>query len=281
MVRVTDAQLDAFIAEDVPYIDLTTEVMGIGSVFASMEFYTREKCLLCGSEESARIAERLGCEVESFLPSGASLDAGDSFLRVSGPASALHMAWKVCLNMVDSTSAVATKTATMVKAVHGANPDCEVLATRKLMPGTKSLMTKAVMVGGAYPHRLGLSETVLVFDHHIDLMGGMDAFLAELPQIKRRCIEKKVFVEAGPHDAVRLAKAGVDGLQFDKVPAGELTDLVAELRSIDPRLTLIAAGGINPSNAASYAVTGVDGVATTCLYSAKPLDMRVRMWSVD
>ncbi len=39
----------------------------------------------------------------------------------------------------------------------------------------------------------------------------------------------------------------------------------------------MAAGGINPSNAAAYAATGVDGLATTAPFSAKPLDMSARM----
>ena len=50
-----------------------------------------------------------------------------------------------------------------------------------------------------------------------------------------------------------------------------------ELRSVDPRLTIIGAGGINPGNAADYAATGVDGLATTAPYTAKPIDMSVRM----
>lgn len=36
-------------------------------------------------------------------------------------------------------------------------------------------------------------------------------------------------------------------------------------------------GGINPGNAAAYAATGVDGLATTAPFAAKPLDMSVRM----
>ena len=36
-------------------------------------------------------------------------------------------------------------------------------------------------------------------------------------------------------------------------------------------------GGINPGNAAEYAATGVDGLATTAPFTAKPLDMSVRM----
>ena len=54
-------------------------------------------------------------------------------------------------------------------------------------------------------------------------------------------------------------------------------ELVKELRSIDPYLTIIAAGGINPINAASYAATGVDGIATTAPFTAKPIDMSIRM----
>ena len=42
-------------------------------------------------------------------------------------------------------------------------------------------------------------------------------------------------------------------------------------------MTLIAAGGVNLGNAAEYAATGVDGLATTCLHFARPLDMSVHM----
>ncbi len=43
------------------------------------------------------------------------------------------------------------------------------------------------------------------------------------------------------------------------------------------RLTIIAAGGVNPENAGEYAAAGVDGLATTAPFTAKPIDMRVRM----
>lgn len=133
------------------------------------------------------------------------------------------------------------------------------------------------MAGGAFPHRLGLSETVLVFDHHLTFFGGFEAFVEQLPDIKGRCVEKKLFVEADAERARVLARAGVDGIQVDKVPVDELEPLVRELRAINPHVTLIAAGGVNPQNAGAYAATGVDGLATTAPFSAKPLDMSVRM----
>ena len=105
----------------------------------------------------------------------------------------------------------------------------------------------------------------------------LEAFVEQLPDIKGRCVEKKLFVEADAERARVLARAGVDGIQVDKVPVDELEPLVRELRAIDPHVTLIAAGGVNPQNAGAYAATGVDGLATTAPFSAKPLDMSVRM----
>ena len=282
MVRFSDARIDAFIAEDVPYIDLTCEVLGIGNEPGEMEYFTREECVLAGTDVARRIMGKLGCTVVSSASEGDRLQPGQAFFTVRGGAADLHAAWKVCLNVFDHLSAVATKTRAMVDAAHAENPACEVLTTRKSMPGAKDLLTCAVMAGGAFPHRLGLSETVLVFDHHLTFFGGFERFVEQLPAIKAKCVEKKLFVEAGAQRAVELARAsaggrGVDGIQLDKVPVAELAPLVAQLRTIDPRITLIAAGGINPRNAGAYAACGVDGLATTAPFSAAPVDMSVRM----
>ena len=260
-VRFSRARIDELIAEDVPYIDLTSTVLGVGDAPGRLEYFTREDCVVAGTDVVAAEAAALGLAVSLVRAPGARAAAGETLMAATGPASGLHLLWKAGLNVLDHLSAVATKTRAMVDAAHAANPACEVLTTRKSLPGAKDLLTAAVMAGGAFPHRLGLSETVLVFDHHLAFTGGFDAFVEQLPAIRRRCIEKKLFVEA---DA-------------DKVPVDELAALDAELRGIDERLTLVAAGGINPANAGAYAATGVDGLATTAPFSAAPLDMSARM----
>ncbi len=55
MLRIPDARIDGFIAEDVPYIDLTCEVLGIGEEPGEMEYYTREDCVLAGGEAACRV----------------------------------------------------------------------------------------------------------------------------------------------------------------------------------------------------------------------------------
>lgn len=284
-MRFSDARIDAFIEEDVPYIDLTCEVLGIRNQPGEMEYFTRESCVLAGIDVARRIMRNLDCEVLTSGNDGQMVSAGQTFFTVRGAAVDLHAAWKACLNVFDHLSAVATKTRSMVDAAHAVNPACEILTTRKSMPGAKDLLTCAVMAGGAFPHRLGLSETVLVFEQHLAFFGGFDRFVEELPRIKARCVEKKLFVEADAQRAIALAKAsadgnGADGIQLDKVAVGDLTDLVKRLREIDPRIAIIAAGGINPQNAGAYAACGVDGLATTAPFTAKPVDMSVRMRSL-
>lgn len=281
-MRFSNARIDAFIEEDVPYIDLTCEVLGVHNQPGEMEYFTRESCVLAGTDIARRIMRNLGCEVLASSEDGQLVSAGQTFFTVRGAAADLHAAWKVCLNVFDHLSAVATKTRSMVDAVHAVNPECEVLTTRKSMPGAKDLPTCAVMAGGAFPHRLGLSETVLVFEQHLAFFGGFNRFVEEMPRIKARCVEKKLFVEADAQRALALARAssdghGVDGIQLDKVPVSELAELVRRIREIDPRITIIAAGGINPQNAGAYAACGVDGLATTAPFTAKPVDMSVRM----
>lgn len=281
-MRFLNARIDAFIEEDVPYIDLTCEVLGIRNQPGEMEYFTRESCVLAGTDIARRIMRNFDCEVLAFSEDGQLVSAGQTFFTVRGAAADLHAAWKVCLNVFDHLSAVATKTRSMVDAVHAVNPECEVLTTRKSMPGAKDLLTCAVMAGGAFPHRLGLSETVLIFEQHLAFFGGFNRFVEEMPRIKARCVEKKLFVEADAQRALALARAssdghGVDGIQLDKVPVSELAELVRRIREIDPRITIIAAGGINPQNAGAYAACGVDGLATTAPFTAKPVDMSVRM----
>ena len=285
MTFIPDQRIDQLISEDIPYLDLTCELLGIGGRRGRMEYLTREDCVLAGGDVAARVMERLGTTVVSLEPDGSRIAAGGTLMVVEGAAGQLHMGWKVALNLFDHLSGVATKTRRMVDAAHRANPSCEVLTTRKSLPGAKDLLTLAVHAGGAWPHRLGLSETVLVFSQHVAFLDGMDGLARRLAEVRGSCVEKKLFVEAGPDEALELARGLdgrrlVDGIQLDKIPVDQLADLVLRLREADPQLTLIAAGGVNEGNAESYAATGVDGIATTAPFNAPPIDMTARMEAI-
>lgn len=281
MIYITDDSIEKFIKEDVPYLDLTTWILEIGDKKGKIEFFCREEAVLCGTEEVLRIFKKLNITPLESLPSGSLLKPNEVFLAGEGTAVDLHRAWKVAQNILDHCSGIATKTRTMVNKAKEINPNISIVTTRKGFPGTKELATKAILVGGAFPHRLGLSETVLIFKQHLNFIGGMEYLIDTIEQIKSKACEKKVIVEAESiEEAIALCEAGVDGIQFDKICSNELTEAVKMIRQIHPSTALLAAGGINVENIEEYAKTGVDAVVTTSLYASKPIDIGTRMIKV-
>lgn len=275
---ISDMEIDNFISEDVPYFDLTTKVLGISGQYGKISFFTRENITLCGTEEAERIFSRFNIKTVSSLPSGSTVQTGDVFLIGEGNSENLHCAWKVCQNLIDRCSGIATKTAVINSIVKSVNPDAEVLSTRKIFPGVKKLLIKSVLCGGGLPHRLGLSETVLVFKQHMNFMGGIDGFIEKIPEIKTKISEKKLIVESeNIDDAIKLVKGGAEGIQFDKLCADDIKQAIKQIKMINPNTVILAAGGIDEHNASDYAASGVNAVVVTCLYNAKPADISVKI----
>ena len=278
LYRLPDEELDRFLHEDCPYGDLTTALLGIGAKLGRIAFSTRHETVVCCTEEAARLLEKLGCTTISFEPSGTMLPAGSQFLSVEGTASALHMGWKVTLNLLEAASGVATRTHKLVEAARSVDPSIEVVATRKVFPGTKSIATKAVYAGGASPHRLGLSETVLVFDHHTTFLDQPDDLHGLIPGMQCQAREKRIAVEATDLEtALKAAEAGAEVIQIDKMSPDRLRELVSRLREAAPKVIIAAAGGVNDQNAQEYAATGVDLLVTSSMYWGKPADIAVSM----
>jgi molybdenum transport protein len=278
MLYISESTIDNFIKEDVPFIDLTTIVLGIGDQKGRLEFINREDAVMACSEEVVRIFEKLGISTTKFTPTGCEIRKGEVILAGEGSTERLHKAWKVSLNILEYCCGIATRTKGMVEKAQKVNPNITIATTRKSFPGTKELTIKAIMAGGAFPHRLGLSETVLVFKQHLNFLGGIPGLLKIIDIVKAKACEKKVIVEVDNIDeAIELVKAGVDGIQFDKVDPISLEQYVKKLKAINPNVTIIGAGGINETNIEEYAATGIDAVATTSVYFGKPVDIGAKM----
>ena len=269
---------DELIREDVPYYDLTSFELGIDHEKARIAVFTRESCTVCGTEEAREIFRRLGIETLELKYSGEQAVPGDELIVGVGEATEVLTAWKVVQNLIDHTSGIATKTKKMVDAVHACNPDLAVLTTRKMFSGTKALSIKAVMAGGAGAHRLGLSETVLIFQQHINMLGGMDKLIEKIPEMKNKIPEKKILVETSNLEtALMLLKAGADGIQFEKLKPAEVYEFCKTIKEQFKDAILLAAGGINESNISEYADADLSGIVTTSLYTAKPIDIGVKI----
>ena len=278
MVYLSVDEIDKLIKEDVPYFDLTNHILGIKEEEGKISYFTREEAVVCGTEEVERIFKHLDIKCLDKISTGKKVNKGEVLISGTGKVENLHIAWKVGQNILDHCSGIATKTKKMVDICKDITPKVAILTTRKGFPGTKSLAIKSILAGGAYPHRLGLSETILIFKQHLNFIGGIDGLSKKLLDIKRDCCEKKIIVEAETiEDGLKLSKLGVDGIQLDKLKVEDLKRVVNLIKEDYPNIVLLAAGGVNEDNVLEYAKTGIDGIVTTSLYSAKPIDIGVKL----
>ena len=273
MIYFSDAEIDAFIAEDVPYFDLTAELLDISGM-AKIKFLARDSGTICGIEEAASVCKKLGLDTIIHTSSGAKVTQNDMLLEATGDSKAALKAWKPSQNILEYASAVATQTSAMIKVIEEVSCDIHFSTTRKSIPKTKKLALKGVLCGGGYAHRLGLSESVLIFAQYVALA---NMSLEEcIKMAKAKTKEHKIAVEVkNIEDAITATRAGADIVQCDKFTTEELSKTVNEIKNINNNATIIATGGINLQNVSSYAKSHPDIIVSSSVYYSKPFDIKV------
>jgi molybdenum transport protein len=270
-------ELERLLADDVPYGDLTTEALGISAIAGEMSFVARDAMVLALVEDAAALIDLTGCEVDLHAGSGDALKPGDPILTARGPASALLRSWKMAQTLIEIWSGVASAARAIVDAAKAASPHVAVACTRKTTPGTKPFAIAAIKAGGATVHRLGLSETVLVFPEHLAFLGD-EPLPALVARLARAAPEKKLIIEVTAiAAALAAAEAGFDVIQAEKFSPAEISALRKQLVSARRRPLIAAAGGVNAENAAAYASAGADVLVTSSPYLARPRDVQVRI----
>ncbi|XOB62287.1 ModD protein [Campylobacterota bacterium DY0563] len=267
MFNLSTTELEKYIQDDIPYDDLTTSLQNCNNKKAQLEVYTREDIIVSCTEEAAKIAKLLNCEVEYYVKSGLQISKNDILLKYNGFYEDIHKAWRLTQILLEYSCKISTQASKMKKLIDEVNDSCELLTTRKTFPFSKRFCIKAAIAGGAMPHRLGLSESILFFDGHRLLYKDSNEFYDDIKRIKKSSSEKKIAVESEEYeDSIMLMKAGVDTLQLDKIDFDTLKKLVSYKNKHFPNIKILAAGGINLSNVQEYASCKIDGVVTSSVY---------------
>ncbi|MGO8780525.1 MAG: ModD protein [Rhodomicrobium sp.] len=274
---VPHSLIERLLAEDGNGTDLTTEALGIGALQGRMEFRARSAMTLAGIDIAAELVSHAGGKASVLVPGGGQAKAGELLLTASGPAAALHSSWKVAQTLTEILSGIATATRELVDAVEAVRPDVKVACSRKAVPLTRHLSMMAIRAGGAIPHRLGLSETILVFHEHRVFLP--DSSLKELEaRLRREAPEKKRGIEvATVSEAFKAIEAGFEIVQLEKMLPAQVSE-IAQFARAHPGGTLIAAaGGITPDNAGAYVKAGAGLIVSSWPYTAKPAEISVAL----
>ncbi len=264
----------AALVEDVGPGDATTLATVPESATARAAMIAREPLAVAGlafAEAAFReISPAVRCE--PLVTDTARVAAGDTILRIHGPARAVLTAERVALNFVQRLSGVATATARFVETIRGNR--AEILDTRKTTPGWRRFEKYAVACGGGRNHRIGLHDLILIKDNHLAALRDAkpNAIAAAVQRARAAYPELKVEVEADTLEQVsQAADAGADIILLDNMTNDQLRTAV-EL--VAGRAKTEASGGVTLDTVRAIAETGVSYISVGAItHSARAVDI--------
>jgi len=265
-----------FIEEDAPFGDITS-VAVIPDVTCNAIIRAEQPGIIAGIKEVSLLFYHFGVSVKPFVKDGDLVRKGDCLLLLNGDAKKILLVERTALNIIGRMSGIATETKKIADIVSAINPTCRVAATRKTCPGFQVLDKKAVKIGGGDPHRMNLSDGILIKDNHLVLV----PLLTAIHAAKKVSAYTKVEVEVEtPDDAVAASKAGADIIMLDNMSPKKITRTINILKrqGLRDHVIIEISGGINKEKLPEYAALDVDVISLGALtHSVRNLSVNLEI----
>ncbi|MCO5125466.1 MAG: carboxylating nicotinate-nucleotide diphosphorylase [Rhizobacter sp.] len=248
------------LAEDIGRCDWTGLLVPAGERVRA-RVLVREAAVLCGRDwfDAVVLALDANARVEWQFDEGAAMAPDSLVCQIVGDARAMLAAERPALNFLQLLSATATLTRRHVDAVAGASPNargCEILDTRKTIPGLRLAQKYAVRVGGGMNQRLALYDGILIKENHIAAAGGVGAALKNAQALDT---DVAIQIEVETLDQLREAlDAGAMSVLLDNFTLPQMREAVAITAG---RALLETSGGVALDQVRAIAATGVDRIS--------------------
>ena len=247
------------LAEDVRDRDISAALVAAAD-HAVAEVTIEESAILCGTLWFDEVFRQLDTSVTVRWQAedGADLRRRATVCSVSGPARALLSGERTALNFLQTMSATATSANRFAQAVQGTG--ARILDTRKTLPGLRTAQKYAVRCGGAFNHRAGLFDAVLIKENHIAALGGV---AAAVKLAARSTAGVPVLIEVEGLEQLREAlETEADRVLLDNLTVDELREAV-RIRDAHTggRMELEASGGVDLETVRAIAETGVECIS--------------------
>lgn len=266
--------LKQFFNEDIGDGDLSSEFIFSPEQQGSFSFYAKESGIFCGAPiiKHGFLLLDQSMDIILYKKDGDKVNAGDILAVIQGPLQKLLMGERVILNLIQHMSAIATATNLAVRETAGTN--AKICDTRKTMPGMRMLDKYAVRIGGAYNHRNGLYDAIMLKDNHIAFAGS----ITKAVQLAREKIGHTIKIEVEIETKAQLDEAiaaGADIIMFDNRSPEEIREW---LPVVPPHIATEASGGISLHNLNTYAETGIQWISLGALtHSVKAFDISAQV----
>tara|TARA_B100000003_G_C10928168_1_gene369990 strand:- start:1165 stop:2034 length:870 start_codon:yes stop_codon:yes gene_type:complete len=274
-------EIDLFIKksleEDIGNGDYTTKSCLQSPEKRKMILKVNQPCILAGVELAKKIFSFYDSDIkiDINLTDGSSARIGEIGFIVSGKASSLLILERLVLNCMQRMSGIASLTNFLNKKI--CHTKCKILDTRKTTPGFRYPEKWAVLIGGGYNHRMGLFDTIIIKDNHIDYCGSITEALSRTKDyIKKNNLSIPVIVEVRNEQEIRQAMkfSWIDRILLDNMTKNQI---IKSLKLIDRKYKTEASGNITLNNLVEIAETGVDYMSLGAItHSAKNIDLSLK-----
>lgn len=260
--------------EDIGSGDITTDNLIDPKLTGKCVIMAKEPLVLAGIDIARQVFQHLdtGMEFEALLSDGDTADTGDSLAHIQGKLAALLKGERTALNFLQRLSGIATNVAAYARRFEGS--PVRLVDTRKTIPGWRVLEKYAVRVGGAYNHRMGLYDGVLIKDNHIAAFGGVAESISHIREHVSHLV--KIEVEVSSLAEVQEAlQAGVDVIMLDNM---SLEDIKAAVALIQHAALVEVSGNVTQADLPALVDTGVDIISIGALtHGSRAVDISMRI----
>lgn len=262
--------IDLAIEEDIGKGDVTSEITIPEDAIISVEFRTREACVVAGIPVLEEIFSRAGDKVK-FKPvsnEGFEIKPGTAIFEVEGNARFILSHERIALNLLQYMCGIATVTRKFAKEIQ--HTKAKIMDTRKTTPGLRVLAKYAVWIGGGKNHRFGLYDAILIKDNHIAFVGDITQAI-ELARFSAPD-RMKIEVECDTLEQVEKALAAkADIIMLDNMDIATMKEAV---KMNNGRCFLEASGGVTLDKVRAIAEAGVDYISVGAItHSAPSIDI--------
>jgi len=274
--------------EDIGSGDITSEAILTKNKHGKAILKAKQSGIIGGVEEASWFYKKHGLEVKIWAQDAKEIQKDDAILEVYGRQRDILATERIGLNVLQRMSGIATETKHLVDLLR--RYKTRIAATRKTH--LRYLDKKAVFLGGGLTHRLGLWDSILIKDNHLQALknNGVKNYVEKAIAMASRFVEKVGFIEietTGQDDAVRAARKFKQLklktpciIMLDNVRPKEIEQIIEKLKSenLYDHVLFEASGNITRENIREYAKTGIDVVSLGYLtHSAKIFDMSLEM----
>ena len=273
-----DSFINNAINEDIGEGDFSSISSITKNKINSLELISNEECIIAGLSLVRLIISKFNKKIKfiSNYKDGQKIKKNSKILIITGPTIDILSIERLVLNCLQRMSGVATLTNNLVNKISHTN--CKILDTRKTTPNFRYPEKWAVKIGGAFNHRMDLSDEIMIKDNHIDFSKSLSYAMNNVFSFKKKYKKKiLVVVEVRNYDEINecLNFKWIDRLLLDNMSIKEIKKSIKLIGGI---FKTEASGNINDNNIKEIADTGVDYISIGALtHSYKNVDFSFKV----